>query len=1538
VICKLLMEKSDTQKLAVDLRDDSPKRVSDNRALDYENGVEQSVSSRARRSRHEALVCRLFAELTGVANVGIKDNFFDLGGHSLLAIRFVTRIRKETGLELPLRTLFEQPTPEVLARELEKSSQNRTPALKPASLRQAGETINLSWGQRRLWALDQIEGRNAAYNMYVAWRLHGPLNAEAIASAIGDLVAQHMALRTVIRSTVDGPIGFLLPQPPKNALLNKDDYSDLPLNQREAMLAEYLTTELAQPFDLANDVLLRARLIRIAPDDHGLILIAHHMASDGVSMSVLAHDLTAAYAARCRGEEPHLSAAPVQYSDYAAWQQDWFQQGDVLARQIEYWRGRLASAPAMLNLPVDHPRNPDRSHQANFVHLNLAPELVQQLEALARREGTTLFAVLLAGYGATLGRLANQDDVVIGVPVAGRNQIEIEHVVGFFLNTLALRLNLTGDPSTTTLISRCRDCVVGALVNQDVPFERLVEELAVPRSLAHAPVFQAMFEWQIRPQSAFTASCVSVQPIVVVLPRAKFDLTLILQLDNDGGISGGLEYDASLFNENSVRRWTAYLTRCLEGMAATTSDREQRETTPVAALPILDASERSQVLDAFNRSHTRSRVPEVGFLAQFEAQVARTPDAPAVLFGDGLLTYEQLSRRANRIAHHLIDLGIGPDNVVAIALPRSFDLIITLLGVMKAGAAYLPLDPELPPARINFMLKDSGTKILVTYTFIHDRLLPDAAAGIVSERPFTTLSIDSADLQTCIQAYPTHDPTDAERTSQLGPLSLAYLIYTSGSTGTPKGVEISNAALISLLVAMKRRIGLTSQDRFLAVTTISFDIATLELLAPLISGASILLAGSDQVRDPQALIRFAGAKGATFLQATPSLWSELITEVGDLFSDLTMLVGGEALNSNLASMLFERGRKVINLYGPTEATIWSTAKILTRDDCLRPPIGTPIENTKVYIADRFLAPVPIGVVGELYISGEGLARGYRNQPSLTAERFIACPFGPPGERMYRTGDLARWRHDGDLEFYGRADEQLKIRGFRIEPGEIEAVLLRHPGVQQAVVVAQENLSGGKGLIAYLVPVAGAQIDPSQLQARVRQTLPDYMVPVAFVEIKALPLTSSGKVDRNALPAPGVPTVAYQPPSTKHEVLLCNLFAELIGSESVGVEDNFFDLGGQSLLGIRLVTRILKATGLHLPLRDLFERPTPKALSLVLDQAAEQESLQQNPQNSQYIKQLNEADRAKNSRLRRSILSATRNWPGSGLTSESLIRMFRGGVASAPFFWCANSLQEVQQPISYLDTDRPVYGLRTMYELALVTNETVSELASLYVDEITSVCPNGPFHIGGYCLGGMIALEIARQLTSTGGRVETLILAEVHPDLDGRLVRLVRYGVRLRNFWRTLQSRYPSRPFLCNVAALVVKLMTKFKDRAAAATEQNQASNSITDTSGIEIRPYSGKLDVIVSDDSDSGMIINFKRKHRYLGRLFHSKLIPEWLAGWRDTDNVQIHVLLGSHENLMHVQRDLVSLAQQVSASLNRSPTKVRLAQDDKMVNALASD
>ncbi|WCS22933.1 amino acid adenylation domain-containing protein [Methylobacterium sp. NMS14P] len=1140
---------------------------------------------RGPRTAREAAVARAFAQVLGLDAVGIDDGFFDLGGHSLLATRLVSRLRAALGVELPLRAVFEAPTVAALSGWIAaggdaggEAAGHAGPARLPLVARPRPDVVPLSAAQTRMWLLSRIDGAHP-YTIPIALRLTGPLDADALRAALADVVARHESLRTRVVAIDGAPAQQVLP--PDAARPDLDVRAADPESWPDA-----LSAAARAPFDLAVDLPIRARLYRFGPEAHGLLLLIHHVAADGWSLTPLMRDLAAAYAARRRGAAPERPALPVQYADYALWQRD--RLGDeadpdsLIAREIGYWRAQLAGLPDALALPTDRPRPATASHRGRRVPLALGPDLHRALADLARRERASLFMVLQAGLSALLTRLGAGEDIPLGSPIAGRTDEALDGLVGCFVNTLVLRTDTSGDPSGRDLVGRARTAALEAYAHQDVPFERLVEVLNPPRSLARHPLFQVMLALQDGVPESFELAGLRAVPDPVGAGAARFDLAfdLVERRGADGteaGVVGHLEYATDLFDEAGATRLAHRFARLLAALAA-------EPDRAIWDLDLFEAGERRQVLTDWNA--TARAVPRETLPALVAAQAARAPEAVALVAGSEVLRYAELEARANRIAHALIARGIGPEDIVAVSLPRGPDLVAALLGVLKAGAAYLPLDPGYPAERLALMLADARPAGLVT---VGAWPRPDGLAALV---------LDAPDGRAALAAAPARAPTDRDRARPLVPAHPAYVIYTSGSTGRPKGVVVPHAGLTNLLHDLVDRLGVTPEDRLLAVTTVGFDIAGLELFGPLLRGARVVLAGRDDVLDPGRLARLVREAGITLMQATPTLWRGLAET--DALHGVRVLVGGEALPPDLAGALSARAARVTNLYGPTETTIWSTAaEIVPGAEAVT--VGAPLWNTQAYILDGGLRPVPPGTVGELYLAGAGLARGYLGRPGLTAERFVPCPFGPPGARMYRTGDRARWRADGTLDYRGRVDHQVKIRGVRIEPGEIEAALIAQPGVAQAVVTARQDRPGDARLVAHVVPGPGAALDPAELRRALAATLPDAMVPAAVVTLDALPLTPNGKVDRAALPAPEpVADPAADPPRTGTERRLAAIWAEVLNLPSVGRSDNFFALGGHSLLVARVVARLSEAHGIVLPLRAVFEARTLADLAVAID--------------------------------------------------------------------------------------------------------------------------------------------------------------------------------------------------------------------------------------------------------------------------------------------------------------------------------------------------
>ena len=1120
----------------------------------------------------ETTIAELWQDLLDIDRVGRHDHFFDLGGHSLLALQLISRLRQAFGAELTPRELFERPTLADMAELVASATGSDLVSIAPIAPAPRERSLPLSWMQQRLWFLDQFDpAAGAAYHVPGALRLRGKLLRAALQATMDRIVARHEILRTAFVSADGEPAQSIAP-PDVGFALREQDLSTLDAVSRQAAMRQAIAHETAQPFDLATGPLIRGLLLRLADEEHVLMVTLHHIVSDGWSAGILVNEVRTLYTAFSQGLPDPMPPLPIQYADYAVWQRQSLQ-GAKLQTQIDFWRSHLEGAPALLELPTDRPRPAVRSYAGGMLPVRLDAKLCAQLRDLSQRHGVTLFMTLLAAWSALLARLCGQDDVVIGMSVANRQRTEVESLIGFFVNTLALRVRLDDQLDVAQLLAQVKATLLAAYAHQDLPFEQVVEALQPTRSLAHAPVFQVMLSLNNTPAGgALALPGLTLEPLEIPYDTSRFDLTMSL-VESGDDIVGGLEYASDLFDTATVSRIAGHFTTLLSAMAADPAQAVDR-------LPLLTPPEREQLLTGFN--NTAADYPSARLIHQlFEAQAAAQPDAVAVMHRDESLCYGELNRRANRLAHHLLSLGVRPDERVAICIERSIDMVVGILGVLKAGAGYIPLDPGHAPERLQYMLADGAPRVLITQS----RLL--ASLPAFEDGAIVTIDDD--------EPYKTA-PASNPRIAGLVPTSLAYVIYTSGSTGLPKGVMVEHGSVVNFLASMAQKPGLAGDDVMLAVTTLSFDIAGLELYLPLAQGARIVLAGQTDAAEPDALRRLMDQHAVSIMQATPSTWRMLLDSGWAGKPDLKALCGGEALPPALAERLIGKTAEAWNLYGPTETTIWSTvSRLASPQPSASVSIGRPIANTAIYILDRHLQAVPIGVAGEMFIGGTGLARGYLNRAELSAERFVFDPFSQtPGARMYRTGDMARWLPDGNIEYLGRNDFQVKIRGFRIELGEIEARLAACAGVRQAAVLAREDQPGDKRLVAYLVAEPGCAPGVADLRGALVRSLPEYMLPSAFVTMEAFPLTPNGKLDRRALPAPGQSAVlarTYVAPVDETEVAIARIWQELLGLPRIGRHDQFFELGGHSLLAVQLASRLRQTFGAEVSLRELFERPT-----------------------------------------------------------------------------------------------------------------------------------------------------------------------------------------------------------------------------------------------------------------------------------------------------------------------------------------------------------
>ncbi|HEX8319063.1 amino acid adenylation domain-containing protein [Longimicrobium sp.] len=1134
----------------------------------------------------EQAVADIWAEVLRVERVGRRDSFFDLGGHSLLAVQVISRVRQRLAVQVALRDLFAQPVLADFARGLETASRAELP---PIERVERGGDLPLSFAQQRLWFVERLAAAGTAFHIPVRQRLRGEVDRAALRRALDRILARHEALRTVFAEVDGAPVQRIVPAEESPFPLKEHDLRGRA--QGPAELHRLMAEEAGTPFDLERGPLIRGRLVQIGEDDYVLLITMHHIASDGWSVGVFTRELGALYGAFRAGRPDPLPPLAVQYADYAAWQRRWVE-GEVLREQAEYWRETLTGAPELLELPTDHARPARQDFSGATVSLVLDEALSAALRELSRRHGTTLYMTLLAGWAAVLSRLSGQDEVVVGTPTANRGREEIEALIGFFVNMLPVRVELSDAPTVAELLARVKERSLGAQHHQDIPFEQVVELVHPARSMAHAPLFQAMFTWQNAPGGGTGLAGLAQAPMGPAGPpdrpaagptapappaqaTANVDLSLTLW-EGGGRIAGSVTYASALFERETVERYAGYLERVLEGMVAD-------ESRPVERLALMPADERARVVEEWNR--TAADFPRETCLHELiEAQVLRTPGAAAVVFEGEELTYAELNARANRLAHHLQSRGVGPDARVALCLERGVDAVAGLLAVLKAGGAYVPLDPSYPVERLREMLADSRPRVLLTQASLLERV---ASLGV----PALALDADAGAWAECAEENPARPgPT---------PENLAYVIYTSGSTGRPKGVMVRHGSVVNLFSALQARIyaAYSAPLRVAVNAPLVFD-GSVKQIVQLLAGHALCPVPDAVRRDPAALVAWLNRERVDAVDMTPSLLRLALAEgLGQGAFPRFVLVGGEAVNEELRERMSRVSTRFYNVYGPTECTVDVTAREIVAPGPAA-AIGGPLPNVATYVLDPALLPVPVGVAGELYVGGAGVARGYLDRPAMTAERFVPDPFGGgPGARLYRTGDRVRWMADGTLEYLGRLDVQVKVRGFRIELGEIEARLAVCPGVRDAVVLAREDAPGDPRLVAYCV--AGEGVDVESLRAHLAERLPSYMVPAAFVRLDAFPVTASGKVDRRKLPAPegdAFATRGYEAPVGETEEALAGIWAEVLGLERVGRHDHFFELGGHSLLAVRVISRVRQVLGAEVGIADLFEKPVLSTLA------------------------------------------------------------------------------------------------------------------------------------------------------------------------------------------------------------------------------------------------------------------------------------------------------------------------------------------------------
>ncbi|MFM2060612.1 MAG: hypothetical protein RLZZ507_282 [Cyanobacteriota bacterium] len=1066
---------------------------------------------------------------------------------------------------------------DLLALLLEEEDIEYTP-VQTISPRKNTDKLELSFAQKRLWILNQLEPGNPFYNIPAALKLTGKLDVDALELSFNEIIQRHEVLRTKF-NVVDGqPILEIVPQ--QTIILPIVDLREIALTEREAKVQNLADTEFRKPFNLASEPLLRSTLLKLDKAEYILLLTMHHIVSDGWSTDILVREVAALYECFTQGKPSPLPQLTIQYTDYAIWQRKWLQ-GEVLETQLNYWKQKLAGNLPILELPTDRPRPKIKTYQGAKQYFQLSPELSQALKTLSQKQDCTLFMTLLAAFKVLLYRYTGLEDIIIGSPIANRNRAEIESLIGFFVNTLVLRTDLSEHPTFVDLLNRVRETTLSAYAHQDLPFDVLVEELQPQRNLSHTPLFQVMFVLQNAPISAVELSGLTVEPLTSEGGNAKFDLTLLAE-ETDSGIRVGWEYNTNLFNAETITRIGNNFQTLLEGIVANPQHK-------ITELPLLTPKEQHQLLIDWNNNQLEYDLDKC-IHQLFAEQVERTPDAVAVVFENQQLTYRELNHQANQLACYLQKIGVKPDILVGICVERSLEMVVGLLGILKAGGAYLPLDPNYPQERLEFMVKDADISVLLTQKKLVN-LLPQHQTEIVCLDSYEVINSDPL----CVLAS----------LSEVHPDNLAYLIYTSGSTGKPKGVMISHRALCNHTLWMQSEFPVTESDKVMQKTPFSFDASVWEFYAPLVTGGKLILAKPDGHKDTTYLVDLIAKENITILQLVPSLLRVLLEEknLKNCQSLRRVFCGGEVLSVDLQNKLFQilPDVELCNLYGPTEGTIDTTYYKCKYEDKLSiVPIGRAITNTQVYLLDRHLQPVPIGVPGEIYIGGAGLAKGYLNRPDLTAEKFISNPF-LTGTKLYKTGDLARYLADGNIEFIERIDGQVKLRGFRIELGEIETQLNQHLQVKQTVVLVREDIPGEKRLVAYIVPNQKHSPTVSELRNFLKQNLPDYMIPTVFILLDNLPFLPNGKIDRKALPAPDNARpdlqAVFATSRNPTEEILVQIWSEVLRLDNVGINDNFFELGGDSILSLQVIAKANQA-GLQLTPKQIFEYQTIADLALV----------------------------------------------------------------------------------------------------------------------------------------------------------------------------------------------------------------------------------------------------------------------------------------------------------------------------------------------------
>lgn len=1332
------------------------------------------------------------------------------------------------------------------------------------------KTFPLSFAQQRLWFLDKLQPNSAAYNVPTVVRLSGPIQLEPFKQALDLVVMRHESLRTTFEGNDDSPAQKI--NAPSSVEFKVLDFSGLPEAERKFQTDRVTADEIRRPFDLAEDLMIRATLVRQAPDEHILILVTHHVASDEWSLRILFREWAAYYEGICEGREVTLPELPIQYADFAQWQRDWLASNEYKA-QLEFWSQRLKAAP-VLQLPTDRPRPAEQTFNGALFGRFLSRELVERLKRFSRQERCTFFMTLVAAFKVLMYRYTQQEDLIVGCPIAGRNRLETEPLVGFFVNTLAVRTSLAGDPAFRTVLKLVRENTLGAYANQDIPFDKLVEELQPQRSPTHMPFVQVVFSLNNEFVEEQIFPGIRSEEIEVDTLTSKFDLTVISK-DTPQGLNIVIEYNTDLFDEARISRLLGHYEQLLESILA-------KPDETVSRLEILTTPERKQLVQDWNATATEypraTTVHEV-----FEAQAVKAPNAVALQYDERSITYGELSARSSQLARYLVKNGAGPNGLVGVYMERSIDMIAAFLGILKAGSAYVPLDLGYPKERLEFMISDSKMPLLLTQASLQ-KDLPGGGVKVVA------LDAEWKRIQQESQEIPRVD-ANAE--------SLAYVTYTSGSTGQPKGVAVPHRG-ITRLVLETDYVALKSTDRIAQASNASFDAATFEIWGALLNGARAVGISKEVALSPSDFTETLRKERITTLFLTTALFNQLAREVPDAFKSLdTVMFGGEAVDPKWVRAVLEGAppKRLLHVYGPTENTTFSTwHQVQEVKDELPVPIGRPIANSSVYILSRGMQPMPIGVPGEVYVGGDGLAQGYWQRPELTAEKFVPNPFSDEaGAKLYKTGDIGRFDRDGNVEFVGRIDHQIKLRGFRIELGEIESLLARHPQVNSTVAMLREDMPGDKRLVAYVIP-KGAAPSAGDLKTFLKAQLPEYMVPSAFVVMEQFPLTPNEKVDRKALPAPEQNRLDLNRtllgPRDAVEQQLTKIWEKVLGVQPIGVTDNFFELGGHSLLAVRVFTQIEKTLGKKLPLATLFRAPTIEEIARVVRDD-----------------------------------NQTKSW--------STIVDIQPKGSKPPFFWIhtlggdgGGGFFYYRKLAELLGPDQPSFGIRSPQE----PFTRIEEMARFYVKEIRKFQPEGPYYLGGFCFGGNVAYEMAQQLTAAGEKIGLLVMLESSPP-----------NICHKQSWSATAAKYSLENIVENVKDFVnvshdekmamlktksKRLTQKLKKRIAPAQESTPvALNQILDLSTypegyVTYAETHWEALTHYHPQPYTGEITLFRAKKQGLSNFTHT-------LGW-DTlaeEGVQVTVVPGTHESMLQ-EPNVQIVAAKLRALLDQSSQRNSTARE----------